>query len=255
MWISLERDEMKKSLFSPIKTTKIPDEVYKQVVRLISSGELKPTQRLPSERAISLDLGVSRQSVREALYRAEAAGLIAVKPGEGSFVCSSMSKVLKAPLEVILREQADRLFEFLEIRKLIEGWCAEKSATAATTQDLTRMEKILEEMKKLKPGEKRMEELDRGFHFAMAEATHHVIGMHLMEALKINFDDYFDFKKMLEQIEKKDLLWQQHYDIYEAIKERNPRLAGQKLKEHLDFIEKTIRGIWEKKQFRMDRRD
>ncbi len=166
-----------------------------------------------------------------------------------------MSKALKAPLEVILREHAERLFEFLEIRKLIEGWCAEKSATAATTQDLGRMENILEEMKKLQPGEKRWEELDRGFHFALAEPAHHVIGMHLMEALKINFDDYFDFKKMLEKIDNKDLLWQHHYDIYEAIKERNPRLAEQKLKEHLDFIEKTMRETLEKTQFQMDRRD
>ena len=54
--------------------SKIPDVVYRQLVSLITSGDLEPGERLPSERDMALELGVSRQSIREAIYRAKAAG-------------------------------------------------------------------------------------------------------------------------------------------------------------------------------------
>ena len=240
-----------KRVFSPIKTTKIPDEVYKQIVTLISSGEIKPSEKLPSERDISAELGVSRQSVREALYRAETMGLIEVKQGEGSFVRSSISNKLKAPLEVILGEQAERVFEFLEIRKLFEGWCAEKAATVANDEDLNQIKEILDSMKKLKTTDKQWEETDLEFHFAVVSAAHHVIAIHIMEALKVNFTTFFDFRQILEKIDKKELLWQHHYEIYHAIKQRKARLAKRKLIDHLDFIEKTIRQSWKKSKFRI----
>lgn len=240
-----------KRVFSPIKTTKIPDEVYKQIVTLISSGEIKPSEKLPSERDISAELGVSRQSVREALYRAETMGLIEVKQGEGSFVRSSISNKLKAPLEVILGEQAERVFEFLEIRKLFEGWCAEKAATAAKDEDLKQIKDILDRMKELKTTDKQWEETDLKFHFAVVSAAHHVIAIHIMEALKVSFTTFFDFRQMLEKIDKKELLWQHHYEIYEAIKQRKGRLARQNLIDHLDFIEETIRESWKKSKFRI----
>lgn len=242
-----------KGIFSPIKTTKIPDEVYKQIVSLISSGEIKPGQKLPSERDISSELGVSRQSVREALYRAGTMGLIEVRQGEGSFVRSSISNNLKEPLEVILSEQAERVFEFLEIRKLFEGWCAEKAASQATEEDVKKIKEILERMKNLKTTDKAWEETDLEFHFAVVSAANHVIAIHIMEALKVTFTTFFDFRQILEKIDKKELLWQHHYDIYEAIKQKKPQSAKQKLVDHLDFMEETIRDSWKKSKFRMNK--
>ena len=239
-------------MFSPIKTTKIPDEVYKQIVSLISSGRLKPAEKLPSEREIATELGVSRQSVREALYRAETMGLIEVRPGEGSFVRSSVSKSIKSPLEVILGEQAERVFEFLEIRKVIEGWCAEKAALEARAEDLAAIRDILERMKQLHPTDKKWEETDKEFHYAIVSAAHHVIAMHIMEALKINFETFFNFRQALEKIGQKKLLWQHHHDVYTAIAQRNPELARQKIIDHLNFMEETIKTSWKKSKFRMN---
>lgn len=240
----------RKGVFSPIKTTKIPDEVYKQILHLISSGELKPAEKLPAERDIATELGVSRQSVREALYRAETMGLIQVRPGEGSFVRSSVSDALKPPLEVILSEQAERVFEFLEIRKLIEGWCAEKAALAATDVDLEKIKEILDRMKHLHTTDQKWEKTDMEFHFAVVAAAHHVIAIHIMEALKVNFDNFFNFRQAFEKIDKKALLWQHHYEVYAAIKARDGMLAKKKIRDHLDFIEATIRESWKKSKFR-----
>ncbi len=237
----MARSKQHNKLFSPIKTSKLSDEVYNQIVSLISRGKLEPGDKIPSERDLAADLGISRQSVREALNRAEIMGLIEVRQGEGSFILSSINKSLKPPLTIIIEEEAERIFEFLEIRKLIEGWCAEKAATEATIEDLENMEEILDEMKKVASKDKQWEELDLKFHLSFAKATHNVIAVHIMEALKANFRPFFKFAKSMPRSEKIDVLWQHHYEIFAAIKHRNPEAAQEKVIDHLNFIEEKLK--------------
>lgn len=230
-----------KSLFSSIRPSKIPDILYKQLVSLITKGHIKPGERLPSERDLALDLGVSRQSVREAVFRAKAAGLIEVRQGGGTFVISSLRGNLKPPLSILLEEQAEKVFEFLEIRRLIEAWCAEKAAVAAKSLDLKRMQGILRRMERGMPTTERWEKADLDFHSSLAAATHNVIAMHVMEGLKESFHSYFRVKQFTTRTERKDELLQQHKGIFDSIKRKNPRDARQRVLEHLDYVEEWIR--------------
>lgn len=244
----MKRNEGKRGIFSPIKTSKIPDEVYKQIVSMISSGQLKPGQKLPPEREMASDLGISRQSIREALYRAETMGLIEVRQGEGSFVLSSVLESLKPPLTILLEEEVERIFEFLEVRKLIEGWCAEKASTEATAEDLKKMEEILAKMERIALADKEWEKVDVEFHVSVAAATHNVIAMHIMDALKDTFNAFFRFRQVITKPDKKDLILQHHNEIFKAIRERDPSLAKRKIVDHLDFIEKKLKEDMERMQ-------
>ena len=237
----MARSKLNDKLFSPIKTSKLSDEVYNQIVSLISCGKLKPGDKIPSERDLAADLGISRQSIREALNRAEVMGLIDVRQGEGSFILSSINKPLKPPLTIIIEKEAERIFEFIEIRKLIEGWCAEKAASEATNEDLKNMKEILNKMKKVASKDKQWEELDLKLHLSFAEATHNVIAVHMMEALKTNFRPFFKFAKAMPRSEKIDVLWQHHFEIFKAIKNRNPQIAQKKVIDHLNFIEEKLK--------------
>jgi GntR family transcriptional repressor for pyruvate dehydrogenase complex len=229
-----------RSLFSAVTPSKIPDAVYKQLVTLITRGHLRPGQRLPSERAMAEELGVSRQSIREGISRAKTAGLIEVRQGEGTFIISSLEGNLRQPLSILLEEQAEKVFEFLEIRKLIEAWCAERASKAATAADLKKMQEILKKMEKVKPPEPTWERADLDFHSSIAGATHNVIAMHVMEGLKDSFHTYFRVKKFTTRPERKDLLLKQHRAIFEAIRQKNPKEARKKIIEHLDYVEQMI---------------
>ena len=237
----MARSKPHNKLFSPIKSSKLSDEVYNQIVSLISSGKLKPGDKIPSERDLAADLKISRQSVREALSRAEIMGLIEVRQGEGSFILSSINKSLKPPLSIILEKEAERIFEFIEIRKLIEGWCAEKAANEATIEDLKNMEEILAKMKKVASKDKQWEELDLELHLSFAKATHNVIAVHVMEALKTNFKPFFKFAKSMPRSERIDVLWQHHFEIFTAIKRGKPRTAQKKVIDHLSYIETKLK--------------
>ena len=229
-----------KSPFSTVKQRKIPDIVYKQLISLITSGHFKPGEKLPSERDMALELGVSRQSIREAIYRAKIEGLIEVKQGGGTFVISSIKENLKPPLSILLEEQVENIFEFLEIRKVIEGWCAEKASTTAKPADIKEMQAILSKMEKAKLSEQRWEKADLSFHSAIAAATHNLIAMHVMEGLKDSFHSYFRVKKFTTKPEKRDDLLKQHMDVFEAIKGKKPREARKKMLAHLDYVEEII---------------
>ena len=229
-----------KSPFSTVKPRKIPDIVYKQLLSLITSGHFKPGEKLPSERDMALELGVSRQSIREAINRAKMEGLIGVKQGGGTFVISSFKENLKSPLSILLENQVENIFEFLEIRKVIEGWCAEKAATTAEPADLRGMMETLKKMAKAKLSDTMWEKADLSFHSAIAAATHNLIAMHVMEGLKDSFNAYFRVKKFSTKPERRDLLLKQHQDLFEAIKKKNPREAKKKMLEHLDYVDEII---------------
>ena len=229
-----------KGTFAPVKTSRIPDKVYKQIVSMISNGDLMRGEKLPSEREMAILLNVSRQSVREALYRTESMGLIEIRQGEGSFVVSSARESLKPALAVLLAEHAERVFEFLEIRRLLEGWCAEKAATEATAENLETMQDTLRRMELLKPTEKRWEKADMEFHLSMAAATQNVIAMHIMDVLKDSFRSYFQIRRLSTKAERKGTLLEQHRDLFEEIKRRDPSMAKQRALEHLDYIEQII---------------
>ena len=229
-----------KALFSSVKPKKVPDIVYTQLVSLITNGHFKPGDKLPSERDMALELGVSRQSIREAISRAKIEGLIEVKQGGGTFVISSLKGNLKPPLSIVLEQQAEKILEFLEIRKVIEGRCAEKTSETAKPSDLKKMRSSLEKMKKAKFSDARWEKADLGFHAYIAEATHNLIAMHVMEGLKDSFHSYFRIKKFTTKPEKRDVLLKQHQEIFKAIKEKNPSKARKKMLRHLDYIEEMI---------------
>jgi GntR family transcriptional repressor for pyruvate dehydrogenase complex len=229
-----------KNLFSAVTPRRIPEMVYKQLVSLITKGHLRPGEKLPSERTMATELGVSRQSIREAIYRATTAGLIEVRQGEGTFIISSLKGTLRQPLSILLTEQAEKVFEFLEIRKLIEGWCAERASEAATPGDLKKLEGLLKKMEKGKPAESVWEKADLEFHSVIAAATHNVLAMHVMEGLKDSFHTYFRVKKYSTKQERKELLLDQHRRILDAIRQKDAKKARKRIVEHLDYVEKMI---------------
>ena len=229
------------NLFSTVTPRKIPDAVYKQLVSLIANGRLKPGEKLPSERDMAADMGVSRQSIREAINKARTMGLIEVRQGGSTVVVSSVKEHLKTPLAIILEEQAEKILEFIDIRKLFECWCAEKAAAAAKNADLRAMLDLLQRMEKLQPGDAAWEKADLSFHSAIAAASHNVIAIHIMEGLRASFNSYFKAKKFALGPERKDFLHQQHQGIFMAIQQKSQQAAKTRMMEHLEYVEDVIR--------------
>jgi len=229
---------------------KILDEVYDQLLSLISNGKLKPGERLPPERVLARDLKVSRQSIREALKRGESKGLVKVRQGEGTFILSAASHLIESPFLTLMTEEVEKIYEFIEIRKLIEVWCAKKAAEFITAKELKKMEKALSEMEKLIDSREILGKPDIDFHIAIAEASHNTLMVHMMTTIKQIFLSMFKISNFIRRPEKNKILIKQHQEIYEAIKNRNPELAGKKMERHLLFVESEWREEMNRQRLR-----
>jgi GntR family transcriptional repressor for pyruvate dehydrogenase complex len=229
---------------------KILDEVYDQLLSLISNGKLKPGERLPPERVLARDLKVSRQSIREALKRAESKGLVKVRQGEGTFILSAASHLIESPFLTLMTEEVEKIYEFIEIRKLIEVWCAKKAAEFITAKELKKMEKALSEMEKLIDSREILGKPDIDFHIAIAEASHNTLMVHMMTTIKQIFLSMFKISNFIRRPGKNKILIKQHQEIYEAIKNRNPELAGKKMERHLLFVESEWREEMNRQRLR-----
>ncbi|HJX59969.1 MAG TPA: FadR/GntR family transcriptional regulator [Thermodesulfobacteriota bacterium] len=236
--------------FRPVMKKKILDEVYDQLLSLISNGKLKPGERLPPERVLARDLKVSRQSIREALKRAESKGLVKVRQGEGTFILSAASHLIESPFLTLMTEEVEKIYEFIEIRKLIEVWCAKKAAEFITAKELKKMEKALSEMEKLIDSREILGKPDIDFHIAIAEASHNTLMVHMMTTIKQIFLSMFKISNFIRRPGKNKILIKQHQEIYEAIKNRNPELAGKKMERHLLFVETEWREEMNRQRLR-----
>ncbi len=229
---------------------KILDEVYDQLLSLITNGKVKPGEQLPPERVLARDLKVSRQSIREALKRAESKGLVKVRQGEGTFILSAASHLIESPFLTLMTEEVEKIYEFIEIRKLIEAWCAKKAAEFITAKELKKMEKALSEMEKLIDSREILGKPDIDFHIAIAEASHNTLMVHMMTTIKQIFLSMFKISNFIRRPGKNKILIKQHQEIYEAIKNRNPELAGKKMERHLLFVESEWREEMNRQRLR-----
>lgn len=227
--------------FMPLKHGRKSDEVFGQISEFIRSGRFAPGSKLPPERELAAIFRTSRQTIREAIYRGELEGLVEVRHGTGSFVVARTRRApIDRPLIELLRTEAHRTSEFFEIRRALEGWCAMQAAKVATMADLEAMKQRLEAMKALDVTDEAWEQHDIGFHAALAGATGNPLAIRIMEVLREGFSAFYRLKRFIPNREDQTLIWQHHFDIYDAVRRRAPEEARAAIVGHMDFIESKL---------------
>jgi GntR family transcriptional repressor for pyruvate dehydrogenase complex len=156
----------------PIKSTRIYEEIVRQVKQLIAEGRLKSGDRLPPERELAEKFVVSRTSVREALRALESLGLIEIRAGEGTFVRQVSLDALVGPLALMMTSQREAIGELFEARRVLEPAIAALAASRATPEEVQEMERILEsQAREVAAGRTGLAE-DAAFHTAVGAAAH-----------------------------------------------------------------------------------
>lgn len=167
---------------------RLSEEVSADLQQRIARGELKPGERLPTEKALGDAFGVSRAVVREAIARLKADGLIETRQGSGAYVA-------QAPKSLNFRfwqgdgPARDELRDIFELRAMVEGAVAELASRRRSDDDLRAMRSHLAAMETAIVEGRDGTEADDNFHIAMAAATHNAYVSRLMEFLGRHFSD------------------------------------------------------------------
>ena len=158
-----------------ISRASIGDQVYQQMKDQIVNGEWKAGDRLPSENELAEQFGVSRVTVRGALQKLAALGLIETKLGDGSYVGNASTQTLLQPLVQTAFISDNSLGEILQFRKMIEGAVCQEACKKAEKKDVNTLSKIYQEMVEAGKDLRTFAECDYRFHMEMAKMTENSI--------------------------------------------------------------------------------
>ncbi|MBI4247332.1 MAG: FadR family transcriptional regulator [Candidatus Rokubacteria bacterium] len=225
---------------APIKSTRIYEEIVRQIKAMIAEGRLKSGDQLPPERELAEKFVVSRTSVREALRALESLRLVEIRPGEGTFVKGVSVEALIEPLALVMLSQREAIAELFETRRLIEPAIAALAARRATPDEIHDMERILEEQAKDVAAGRTGLTQDAQFHTAIAAAAHNQAIMRVIHAIMDLLTQ--SREESLNTPGRPERSHQNHLRILDAITRRDADAAEQAMREHLTAVEELVLG-------------
>jgi len=170
-------------VFEAIRKSTAPEMVARQIMDRITSGQLKPGQRLPSQRELAQALSVGRSSVREAINALAVMGYLQVKHGQGTFISLNLPDADDAVKKLGSALEAGSLMDLMEVRQLLECKSAALAAERADQQQIERLEATLEAMENATGDYQGFLEADLAFHSALAEASGNSIICEMMKLI------------------------------------------------------------------------
>jgi len=224
--------------FRPVQKTRVSEDIIDQIRDLITSGRLKPGDRLPAERELAQTFSVSRSAVREAMRAMESLGVIEARAGEGTFMATTAGGPKRDVFTATLFQAWDTQHKLFEVRRVIEPDLAALAARRATADQIEKLRATLSEQEaEVQRGGTGVKQ-DSAFHFLMAEATGNEILVRIMDSL---MDLLLKTREESLQHDKRPARsLKQHRAMLRAIEARNPRAAERLMYQHIAEIEELV---------------
>jgi len=223
---------------------RVSDVVAASLERRILEGALKPGDRLPPERELAAEFGVSRPSLREAIQKLASKGMVHSRQGGGTFVTDSLDSAFHDPWRELLGNHPDLRGDMLEFRHMLEGQAAAWAAERAGEADRRRLARALAALDEAFQGEDTEARLaaDVAFHLAVAEAAHNALLGHVSGVLLRLMQDsiLLNLGELKFLPAANALLMSQHRAIHQAIVDKKPQAARGAAETHIDFVRETL---------------
>lgn len=217
------------------------ERITMRILEDISSGKLRPGDRLPPEMDLAKDFGVSRPTAREALKVLQAMNILrsSTGPTGGTFIReidgTGVAEYLKDAIALLLSVSELTLEQLYEARESIEISAAAMAAKRRTEKDLAELERVIES-DELKDSDTVISDIS--FHRAIATASKNEMFRLFMSSIHMTIRTIAD-RYILPEAKK--LSQHQHEQIYEAILDRDENRARSRMQEHLKFAAEVYR--------------
>ncbi len=236
---------------------RLVDQIAQRVQALIQEQGLQAGDRLPAERRLAEQLGVSRPSLREAIQQLSSQGLLTSRRGGGTYLSAPPSAAgadagwthdsLVGPLGTLFLQDPHYRYDVLEARGAIEGATAWLAAQRATDADRERLRQACEATLRHGPQDppEAAARADARFHLAIAEASHNLVLLQTMRGLfELLQATVTQSRQRLYSAEPTATrLDAQHHEILQAILDGDAEQARQAMLDHLDYVGATVRAL------------
>lgn len=219
------------SLFKPVESRRLYQQIADQIRELIDRGGFEAGMRLPPERDLAQQLGVSRPSLREALIALDVEGHVEVRNGSGVYI--SAARQGPAPRKTAAMGESPS--QLMEARSVIEGELVVLACARMTEATRTRLRDLLKGMEAAIERRRARVDLDREFHLALAETSGNAILSRLVGEL---FDErHSPISAKISSRFESTRTWREalkeHEAILKAVEARDPIAAQAAMRAHL----------------------
>jgi GntR family transcriptional repressor for pyruvate dehydrogenase complex len=224
--------------WKPYERVRQYEYVLETIREMIANKQLKPGDKLPSERELSSKLEVGRASIKEAFRILEILGLIDVKHGDGSYLRQNNFQFFESfanNVDLFGELTAETMVSFLDFRSVWEVKCARLAARNATQEDIRMMDIEIQRMKNAQQDETLLKAADINFHNLMCLASKDKAIMLVVQGLRNILISFFDdvYPHICSDAKRSQRSLETHYNIMNAINEHDELKAVSAMEEHL----------------------
>lgn len=224
----------------------MPDFLYatisEQIEGKILDGSYTLGEKLPSERRMSEEFGVSRNVVREALRALSEKGLVNIHTGKGVFVTIPDDGLIANKLETAIISSKYSLLDVLEVRESIELSVIKKASKLATEENITSLKKIYAKMEECRKNATGFVANDIKFHSELAKCTKNRMYELLTNVFLKLVDEKIFMLSMIYPM-RIESAQTEHKDIIDAIEAHDSQRASSVIRVHLEYIRKELTNM------------
>ncbi|MBV1757284.1 MAG: FadR family transcriptional regulator [Dethiosulfatibacter sp.] len=211
--------------------------VIEQIQKMIMSGELKVGDKLPPERELTETLNIGRPALREALKGLEAIGFINKVHGHGNYVANNLENSLFKPLSLSFKLSNGKMEDILTLRVLVENHTVIEAAKNATEKDIIKLTDAVNNMITSENVDEKIY-YDKLFHYEIAKISNNMLIINLLDSISYLMDAFIGKSVMVSLFKEHAIeeIYDEHRNIINAIKEKDPSQASSYMKKHLDNI-------------------
>lgn len=224
-----------------IQRQTITAQVITHILGLIKKGQVKPGERLPTEKQLTEELAVSRTCVREAIKSLESLRLIRVRPKVGAVVLEPSSTALINAEHLSASAYMQQTDVLIEFRKVLELGLAALAAEKSTEDDWAAMRSALADHEHALATDRVAHHADIAFHKAIAEATKNPIAILVLKTISEALSERSRQMNDVPGVPEEGL--KEHWKIYRAIREHNPEKARKAMRLHVQTAERNARIV------------
>ncbi|WP_136419130.1 FadR/GntR family transcriptional regulator [Herbaspirillum sp. ST 5-3] len=217
------------------------EEVMRRLETAMLNGSFPANARLPSEREMAERYGVSRNTVREAIQRLAARGLLRSRRGAGVFVSDQLRTGIASPWGQLITDHPTVREDMLEFRRVLEGATAYFAALRGSAEDIERISGLMHALECARNSDDKETEssIDAMLHDAIALASHNSMFLHLHSSIMSMLREHITLNVAgLRELEVSvpEQLLQQHRSVCDAICARRPEEARTAMQAHIDYV-------------------
>ncbi len=220
-------------MLKKVSKNTVAAQVINQLTELIRDGSLRPGDRLPSEREMAEQLGVSRPPLRESLRALEYAGIIETKYGDGIYV---KSNVFPSDIDPTFSNLLNHytLEEMVEMRKVVERAAVRFAMERGTSEDLDVLREINVKTHKSVGNKEKFIECDFAFHSYIAEMARNSLLFKTVKTMRKLMSEFN--RELLDSRTFRVNVDKQHHLIFDAMEKKNVEAALTAMDKHLDNV-------------------